>query len=133
MLGWLLYRRHKDQEMPPRKNQMTLLDFHVEIADRLSKQGKTTKTTPSRGRPSLTNLTRQRVKRRPPTIADPALDIRIDQVGHFPKFDEKQSRCRHCKSGYTATSCQKCGVNLCMVRKRQCFNVYHGVSVNEES
>ena len=85
--GWLLYRRHKNQEMVPKKQQLSLLDFHVAIADCLCKANKEI-STPARGRPSLTSLAQKSLKRRPPKSVDPALDIRHDQIGHFPAFDE---------------------------------------------
>ena len=44
--GWLLYRWHKNQEMVPKKQQLSLLDFHVAIADCLCKANKEI-TTPA--------------------------------------------------------------------------------------
>ena len=103
-----------DQDKIPRKKQLTLMNFSTEIAESLCKAGKS-EAPCAQGRPSLENsiaATPPPMKRRPPAVADPAVDVRFDMLGHFPLFGEKQQRCRLCKTGYTKVSCIKCQVNL---------------------
>ena len=130
--GWLLYRRHLTQKNVPCKNHMSLLMFQTEIAVGLCKAGKSSAAAArSRGRPSSTSpvptATPSR-KRKATSAPNPTRDVQFDQCGHFPVFQEKQQRCRHCKSGYSHLKCCKCEVHLCLVKCRNCFNAFHGVN-----
>ena len=130
--GWLLYRRHPTQKNVPRKNHMSLLMFQTEIAVGLSKAGKSSAAAARpRGRPSSTSpvpaATPSR-KRKATSAPNPTRDVQFDQCAHFPVFQEKQQRCRHCKTGYSHLKCCKCKVHLCLVKSRNCFNAFHGVN-----
>lgn len=54
-------------------------------------------------------------------------DIRFDNVGHFPAYNEKRSRCRQCKNKNSSSriKCIKCNVGLCISDKKDCFLEYH--------
>ena len=131
--SWLLYRRHMGQRNVPVNNQLRLVQFQTEIADSLCRAGKVSGVLAkrSRGRPSLDSisLAPPPQKRRPPTVQSPPEDVQFDMCGHFPVFQEKQQRCRHCPKGYTTVQCLKCKVYLCLVKARNCFNVYHKANV----
>ncbi len=117
--AWLLYRRHVKQ-LGLRKYK-PLLDFRVEIADSLIKHGKA--ITKKRGRPSrdadVPRAPRLRAFRRPQR------GIRLDKVGHLPKYHENRGRSRLCTKGYTQIRCANCGVLLCLNKVNNCFMLYH--------
>ena len=114
--GWLLYRRHMNQNRIPVKNRMSLIQFQSRIADSLCRSGKVT-STKGRGRPSLNgSFNTQQRKRKAGSVPSPSIDIRSDRCDHFPQFQEKQQRCRLCKSGYSSIKCTKCDVHLCLVK-----------------
>ncbi|MCL4142327.1 UNVERIFIED_CONTAM: hypothetical protein GTU68_050401 [Idotea baltica] len=120
--GWLLYRRHQSLR---NAKFVSLLEFQIEIASCLVKAGKLpTELMRSRGRTSLSEPKPKRSK----TCAVnpiPSKDIRHDALGHFPKVDEKQHRCRHCSYGYTKIFCTKCQIFLCLTKDRNCFYSFH--------
>ena len=129
--GWLLYRRHMDQRNVPAKNQLSLLKFQADLAASLCKAGKVCgEGTRPRGRPSSASpvpANEPSRKRKAASVPNPTQDVQLDQVGHFPEFQEKQQRCRQCKTGYSHIKCKKCGVYLCLVKARNCFTAFHGV------
>ncbi|KAL9981764.1 hypothetical protein ACROYT_G010511 [Oculina patagonica] len=130
--GWLLYRRQMTQKNVSSKNHMSLLLFQSEIAVGLCKAGKTTgEVARPRGRPSSTSpasAAEPSRKRKATSAPNPTRDVQLDQCGHFPMFQDKQQRCRHCKTGYSHLKCCKCEVHLCLVKSRNCFNAFHDVN-----
>lgn len=52
---------------------------------------------------------------------------RYDRYDHIASIDDKKSasRCQLCRKT-THFYCEKCEVNLCLVKKRNCFKEYHG-------
>ena len=131
--GWLLYRRHMTQKYVPTKNHMSLLSFQSEIAVSLCKAGKTSgETARPRGRPSSTSPVpapaTSSKKRKAASVPNPNKDVQFDQCGHFPEFQEKQQRCRYCKTGYSHVKYCKCEVHLCLVKSRNCFKNFHCVN-----
>lgn len=56
---------------------------------------------------------------------------RFDFYKHAIAFDTKKSssRCKQCQRT-THVECLKCGVHLCFVKGRNCFNAYHGYPEN---
>jgi hypothetical protein len=56
----------------------------------------------------------------------PPKDVRLDFVGHFPQWSEKQARCKlpNCKSK-TYVKCVKCKIDLCFNKDRNCFQKFH--------
>ena len=129
--GWLLYRRHMHQKRVPQKKHMPLISFQSAIAASLCQAGKTsTGAARSRGRPSSSSPTPVAMpskKRKSSSVPNPVEDVRLDQCGHFPVYEEKQQRCRLCKTGYSHLKCCKCQVHLCLVKSRNCFNSFHGL------
>ena len=129
--GWLLYRRHMSQKRVPEKNHMPLINFQSQIAASLCQAGKTsTGATRSRGGPSSSSPTPAAMssrKRKAPSVPNPVQDVRLDQCGHFPTYEEKQQCCRQCKTGYSHLKCCKCEVHICLVKSRNCFNAFHGL------
>lgn len=116
--AWILYKRHCNQDGKNRKNIMQLLEFQSRIANSLLWEMKT-----RLGRPSSESPVPPRKRKSTSTL--PADEIRHDDVGHFPIFDDKQQRCKHCKTGYTRIFCEKCITYLCMVKDRNCFYNFH--------
>lgn len=85
------------------KNRNCFLDFHVLVIDK--EKEKPTKT---------------RKKVNP--------SIRFSENGHFPIFGIKMNRCKNEKCGkLTRIECSKCGVNLCVVKNRNCYLEYHSL------
>ena len=121
--GWLLYRRHQNQKSIPEKDQLSMLEFQTDIANDLRSDGKLAPASRrSRGRPSLnTTVEEPHKKRTTPTVPDPSNNTRFDKLDHFPVFQEKQQRCRKCRTGYSFIKCQKCGVALCLQNARNCY------------
>ncbi|KAL3195970.1 hypothetical protein MRX96_001731 [Rhipicephalus microplus] len=54
-------------------------------------------------------------------------DVRKDGTQHWPLWNERRTRCKTCKGGYTFVSCSKCQVYLCLNKDRNCFTHFHQV------
>lgn len=58
----------------------------------------------------------------------PPHEVRYDQRGHFPKFDNRKNgtRCKkeNCESR-THMQCVKCDVHLCVAKDKNCFYDFH--------
>ena len=124
--SWLLYRRDADASGVPRKSQLPLLQFKIEVADSLVLEGKA-KTAAKRGRPSLNVAAEHALKqKRGPTAPIPSTSVRADDTGHWPAFSEKRGRCRNpgC-SGVPKVTCTKCNVHLCFTPATNCFREFH--------
>ena len=108
--GWLIHRRHCNQNKIPKKKQMDLYTFQSRIAKVLS-LGNKEKQTPKRSRPS-TFINDEVVFKKQNFVANsiPVDDVCYDRVGHFPVLIDKQKRCRYCPSGYFHISSSKCKV-----------------------
>ena len=129
--GWLLYRRYMDQRNVPAKTQLSQLKFQADLAASLCKAGKVCgEGTRPRGRPSSASpvpAAEPSRKKKAASVPNPTQDVQLDQVGHFPEFQEKQQRCRQCKTGYSHIKCKKCGIHPCLLKARNCFTAFHGV------
>lgn len=125
--AWLLYRR-VSQIRPKVSNQkkMKLVDFRLQLGETLCKIG--TKATPKRGRPSTSDeeILAAKKKKYQPTGHRPTVDVRWDQIGHFPHHGDKKQRCKneHCKS-YSIVKCKKCNIFLCFNKQNNCFEKFH--------
>ena len=58
------------------------------------------------------------------------LDIRYDDRGHLPMYNETRKRCVYCaerkEENASYVSCVKCKISLCFVKgRRNCFLEYH--------
>lgn len=123
--SWLMYMRDADGLGTQKKERLPLLAFKCDIADILMNQGKA--ATVKRGRPSRELEVQLESKRRRGSSAHvPSLNIRTDNVGHWPVFKEHKGRCKipNC-TGIPKVSCSKCGVYLCFVPNRNCFYRFH--------
>lgn len=119
--SWLLYRRHEVQRN--KKPQLTLIQFQSSITRALADAGKL--KIKKRGRPSNSQDMPIETKKKHNVSVDPVDDVRKDNIGHEHGYHATQGRCKLCKTGYTKVYCTKCGVRLCSVPKRMCFNDYH--------
>lgn len=120
--GWLLYRRHCTIE---KEKAMPLLEFQLQIAEDLLKAGKLESCTPKRGRPSTSNIEPKKKSKTSAAAPVPTGAARFDCLDHFPRFDEKQHRCRLCSKGFTHVKCSKCQIYLCLQKQRNCFTDFH--------
>lgn len=120
--AWLLYKRVHRANCSNEK-VMRLHDFKYAVAEGLCYQGKNT-ASKKRSRRSEDSIPVP--AKRTPTSAAPSLDVRKDQVGHFPKWTAKRQRCKlaSCHK-LSSVACRKCGVNLCFTSRNDCFFSYH--------
>lgn len=79
-----------------------------------------------RGRPSNLELEISAKRKRGPTKHIPPKEVRTDQTGHWPVLQDSKMKCKNpiCK-GFTRTKCEKCGVELCLNNKNNCFKSFH--------
>lgn len=111
--AWLLYRRDR-MLLQVKEKQLCLKDFKILLSNIIYNKGR-------RGRPSLNNKTKMIKK---PAVSRPPDEVRLDGIGHFPTYTKMQ-RCKFCKNGQTEVFCNKCNLNLCFTKKRNCFTLYH--------
>lgn len=123
--AWLLYRRIGKTKGNSYMEKLTFFDFRMEVAKCLCKVGQSNNI--KRGRPSSGTIEEMVAakKTKGPTRYVPPRDIRLDQVGHWMVWATR-NRCKFpgC-SGYSQTSCEKCGLNLCFNKKNNCFKKFH--------
>lgn len=128
--GWLLYRRHCDQNAIPKKSRMTLLKFTTILAESLMNTNVPAKTTPNRGRPSkrpMQDKTPEQGNKkggRAAVVPTPCSDVRYDGIGHLPNAVKEKKRCRLCQA-YARVMCSKCNLSLCLLPERNCFSDFH--------
>ena len=133
--AWLHYRRHCEQLEIPKKQELSLLDFVLEIAESLATTNKVVPmetTSGKQGRPSKRRSAEEvspssavKVGRKSTTPLPPN-DTRYDQLGHWPNPTKgNRSRCRFCKDGFSKIFCSKCKVCLCLREGKNCFVDYH--------
>ena len=123
--AWLLYKR--DVELTAGQRHMPLSDFHAQIATTLIKMEK------KKGRPSNESCLMpspqgpQRSGLQARGKPKPLTDVRFDGVGHWPKYGARL-RCKEegCNKK-THVYCQKCQMNLCLLKERNCFSTFHKV------
>lgn len=119
--AWVLYRKLQECQDTQGKD-LTQKEFRIELARALCCMGK---NSLKRGRPSQSSFIEEaRKKFKGSSI--PVKDVRIDGTEHWPKYNEKRTTCKlpNCK-GYTFISCEKCNVNLCFNKDKNCFRVFH--------
>lgn len=121
--SWLLYRRMKQQK--GETDIMRLADFRSEIAICLCKIG--LETNSKRGRPSDLEREIQKKKQRSVTTSYVSpKDVRLDETGHWPLYDENRQKCKlpACKS-FSFIKCKKCGLHFCLNKNNNCFLTFH--------
>ncbi|MGH0165736.1 UNVERIFIED_CONTAM: hypothetical protein FKN15_065240 [Acipenser sinensis] len=124
--AWLMYRRDCRALHIPKKETLSRRRFQAPVASVLIMVN-----TVKRGRPSLSEVS-------PPAYSQPTkksrtgppLDVRRDNVGHWPIKFEKRGRCKNCVDGYTTAACNKCDVRLCFTEQNNCFLQYHSYISN---
>ena len=122
--SWLMYCR----SITANEGKLKLREFKMILANSLMRAGKSTST--KRGRPSLADVEKQlqAKKRCGPAALVPTKAIRLDGLDHWPVFMEngKKGRCKNpgCEAT-TRIKCSKCGVNLCLTAKSNCFHFFH--------
>lgn len=123
--SWLLYRRDCHALAIPKKEQLDLLSFKISVATCLSAQNKD--MMKKRGRPSLSvEAELEKKKRRGPAAPTPNVEVRHDNVGHWPEVAPQRQRCKMpgCK-GQPVSFCTKCKTHLCINKNANCFIAFH--------
>jgi hypothetical protein len=103
---------------------MSQKKFRLELAQSLCQIGP--KTAECERPRSLDIVEECRTKFKRSSI--PPKDVRLDSQNHWPVWKEKRTSCKYpsCK-GYTFVSCEKCSVNLCLNKDKNCFKNFHQV------
>jgi hypothetical protein len=101
--AWILHRRIMKQRKEP---ELSLRKFKRSVANSLIYQNKLRRKT-----------------RRTPTEA-PVEDVRYDNFGHFPVYENFKARCRLCQRT-TKVRCEKCEIPVCFNPRRNHFKEYH--------
>ncbi|KAL3251557.1 hypothetical protein MRX96_055080 [Rhipicephalus microplus] len=110
--AWFLHKRHAQQQG---NRTVPLRSFLSELATTLVFYRKR-----AHGQPSNENLLV--VKK---VLTAVPRDVRKDGTQHWPLWNERGTRCKACKGGYTFVSCSKCQVYLCLNKDRNCFTHFH--------
>lgn len=121
--SWLLYRRVG--EMRQRATPLKLKDFKFEVAKSLCMCGSS--MNKRKGRPSSASNDLIETKRMRANVAIlPTRDVRCDGIEHFPIWGKKRQRCKNpgCK-GKSFVVCEKCRVELCLNKDKNCFRLFH--------
>ncbi|KAG5885136.1 hypothetical protein JTB14_031992 [Gonioctena quinquepunctata] len=109
-----------------KKDIIDSLSYRGEVAEGLCHLGNDLNSR-KRGIPSG-SIERQfqEERKRSQTKPIPQFDVRTDKVGYFPCEEEQRQRCKKPNCGLkTYFYCIKCGVYLCINKKRNCFAEFH--------
>lgn len=122
--AWLLFKRSKKEKNI--EDDMTQWQFRLHLAETLCLfQSANDK---KRGRPSTSEveLGINAKRHKGPAVHAPPKNVRMDNVGHWTKYDTARQRCKMplCK-GITHFKCEKCGVHLCLTKDKNCFYNFH--------
>lgn len=121
--AWVLCKRASiEREM---EDTLPLLDFRLQVAETLCKIGTATITT-RKGRPSKMENTTEVKRQRISATHYPSTDIRLDNYAHWPVWTAERQRCKNptCSS-LTFVICDKCKINLCFQKNRNCYKEFH--------
>lgn len=128
--SWLQYKKDAEGLNVPKKYQLDLMKFKIDLAKDLINVGKTI-SPKRRGRPAATNdylTTPTTTKIKKVDSERPSNNLRTDTVDHLADFDDKKiaTRCKYydCKRR-THIFCLKCKVHLCLDSKSKCFRDFH--------
>lgn len=106
---------------------MDLIHFRMEVAEALITVG-SVPSQKKRGRPSNEVSPTPVVPIKRQMQINPIQDVRFDNVGHLPEFQDVKNngRCKNpgCNKK-TFVQCVKCKVNLCVSRNDNCFLQFH--------
>ena len=119
--AWLLYRKDARSLSVLEKDIMSLASFRLSVGFSLTKAGKISPN--KRGRPSTKSVGDAKRHR----SSAPSTDVQLDKIGHCPLYKKNRNRCKNgsCK-GRTHLFCNKCNVNLCIEKNKNCWAKYHG-------
>lgn len=114
--AWLLTREH---------NKLQLLDFQADVAYGLlhAKKRMPSSGVKKRGRPVSTSSSSPSPVPSAKRRILPSMDVRKDHIDHMPEY-KTEKKCALC-SKKTNVFCKKCQVNLCFIRERNCFVIFH--------
>ncbi|CAL4128409.1 unnamed protein product, partial [Meganyctiphanes norvegica] len=116
IVSWLQYKRDCESSGVPSKEQKSLLQFRLELAEAVINAGSN-------------SLKVSNKKSRNYFHCSPGEDVRYDGIGHFPEWRNERQRCRYCSHNHSRaashTFCIKCNVHLCINSRRNCFLDYH--------
>ena len=119
--AWNLYQHHFAQYEKPKRQMPCLLKFSSALGNALIQANKPVHVHRP-GRPSkhasCGNCENAQSKRA--SVPTPCLDIRYDQIGHWPEPVDKKDRCHLCQA-YSRTKCSKCKLSLSLLKDRNCF------------
>lgn len=121
--AWSEYRKQASILGIEKKKVIDLLHFRSYVAEVLMKANKI--STRKRGRPTSVEIPQRAPKT--PAARRPLDEVRLDGINHLPVVDASyNNRCKfpQCK-GKTCFRCEKCGINLCLSKKSNCFRKYH--------
>lgn len=140
---WIMYTRCCNKEDVQRKDRLGLLQYRLNLAKAMMKYsggrvepnfllpGTTSRpsssSSPRSNLPSSSDANEPPIKKHRPVVPQPQHEVRLDNVGHLPRFVDSKSasKCRNplCSSR-CRTMCIKCNVYLCVL-KNNCFENYH--------
>ena len=106
----------------PTNKQLSLLKFVYQSASALIRTGTVVNQVrlPPKGR-SL----EFHVVRRTSSEPGPIVDIRFDNVSHWPEFRADKRKCRLWQTGQSRVFCQQQNIFLCLSNARISFTEYH--------
>lgn len=135
--SWLEYKMDCKHLNIVNKNIMDLLHFKERLAETLilvgniviRKRGRPRNSPVSLSPSPSSSQTPERQKRIIKRIDQrPFNEVRHDNVGHLPDFDNLDNavRCKYegCKLR-SHVFCKKCKVHLCFTKRNKCFTIYH--------
>lgn len=123
--SWILYKKDKIKQHVPMKKVLQLRGFKNELGEYLIENHSRREdnipdcSDAEEGQPPIPR------RRGKPTDPLPSKRRRVQGAEHLPKYDEKQSRCRHCHYKKSRISCISCKVTLCLTSDRNCFTEFH--------
>jgi hypothetical protein len=127
---WLEYKRDAAELNIEPKDIMDLLHFKQRLGESLISVGVPfSPSTKKRGRPSNSPSTINPRKKLVKKVDEkPLEEVKKDNYGHFPEYDDRTEavRCKveGCK-GRTHVYCLKCKCHLCFTKKSNCFLKFH--------
>jgi len=135
--SWLEYKMDCKHLNIDNKNIMDLLHFKERLAETLilvgniviRKRGRPRSSPVSLSPSPSSSLTPEMPKKIIKQIDQrPFAEVRNDNIGHLPDFDNLDNAVR-CKYGgcklRSHVYCEKCKVHLCFTRRNKCFTLYH--------
>ena len=119
--SWNCYRRDADNLKIQRKDILRFAEFRWKVAHALIRSGKALQQA-KRGHPCQS----PGVLKRKHFSTMPQNSVRLDRIDHFPSIDSIRRTCKNDGCAVkTNVVCKKCGINLCLNNKANCFAKFH--------